>query len=84
MTITIKPAKGLCGGEFQYISEQQKLSRTSVAPVWFSILKFWEKLQILWQVTVVGTWLKGNVDDSGSFYRYINWIAPTVVMHTSQ
>jgi len=36
-----------------------------VTPVWFPILKLWDKLQVLWQITVVSTWLKGNIDNSG-------------------
>jgi hypothetical protein len=63
--IAIEPTKGFCGGEFQYFTGGKILVQTSVAFVWFPILELWEELQVFWQVTVVGTWFKGNIDNSG-------------------
>jgi len=65
VTIAIKPTKGICGEEFQYFTGSKFLAQTSVALVWFPILELWEELEVHWQVTVVGTWLEGNIDDSG-------------------
>ena len=65
MTITVKPTKGSCGGEFQYFTGNEILAQTSVAFVLFPILELWEELQVYRQVTVVGTWLKGDIDNSG-------------------
>ena len=67
MTIAIKSTKSFCEGECQYFPGSTILAHTIVASIWLPILELWEELQILWKVTVVGTWLKWNIYDSGSF-----------------
>lgn len=67
MTVAIKSTKGFCGEGFQYFPGSTILAHTIVASIWLPILELWEELQILRKVTVVGTWLKWNIYDSGSF-----------------
>lgn len=44
------------------------MAHTGVAFIRLPILELWEELQVFWQVTVVGTWLEGNVDNSDDFW----------------
>lgn len=55
------------GRDFKTSQVNNSRLLTVIAFVWLPILKLREKLLVLREVTVVGTWFKGDIDNSGGF-----------------